>query len=204
MVQCNFFSEWYHTTCIKMDDALVFVASRFHCQDCVNTHFRGLSNFITYQSDKIDDQDHQIIQTVFIQWQKLSKAQTDIISSHMYPVGQSGKSIPIPIRYLNNKGIENPYNNCWMSSVIHVVCGTELFPLLPKEAEHDDDEEFKRKSSLFDILRTIAAALRDEPTSTSLQFGPDFVSLGRILNLDPSKGEQRAQRNLSINYLITL
>ena len=78
-----------------------------------------------------------------------------------------------------------------MSSVIHVVCGTELFPLLPMEADRDDHEKFKRKSSLFDILRTIAAALRDESTSASLQFGPNFVSLGRILNLDPSKGEQR-------------
>ena len=48
-----------------------------------------------------------------------------------------------------------------MSSVINVVCSTELLLLLLKEAEYDDDdEEFKRKSCLFNILRTIAATLR--------------------------------------------
>ena len=75
-----------------------------------------------------------------------------------------------------------------MSSVIHVVCSTELLPLLVKEAEYDDDKEFKKKSSVFNILRTIVATLRYESTSASLQFGHNFVSLGRTLNLGLSKG----------------
>ena len=125
VVQCNFCKDWFHHTCIKVDEDYINVVPRFHCKLCLDSNIRNFTNFLYHYNIEMQELENSFIELKYKVWQEMSLAGRSVAASNGYPRHQLSIEYLSPIAQSNN-GIKNDHNNCWMSSILQILCGTDI------------------------------------------------------------------------------
>ena len=70
--------------------------------------------------------ENSFIELKYKVWQEMSLAGRSVATSNEHPRHQ------LSIEYLSaiaqsDNGIKNDHNNCWMSSILQILCGTDIY-----------------------------------------------------------------------------
>ena len=71
----------------------------------------------------------------------------------MQPVNERIKQTCANFKVTPTKGIENRNLNCWMNSLLQVICGISIHQLFPKDCLQQDPI-LKRLHFIYDVLQS--------------------------------------------------
>ena len=191
MVQCNICQNWYHSSCIKMNDTfLSTLIPRYHCESCVEKTFRAIRNYIHHNVDTLNDNLSSGIRELYDELNSIDSEGMRIISTHEFIASNIKHRLPSLSVLRHEKGIRNEQNNCWYSSILQVVCGTGIMDLL---LTYNESKEQPISKCLIACRNSLISKSRSHVPLRSVQ------NIGIELNkhflskrdFDPRGGEQK-------------
>eukprot|EP00794_Sanderia_malayensis_P001957 gene1957-2225_t len=127
MVQCNICNNWYHSTCLGMqEDYLSTVIPRYHCDTCVERVFHCLLPYIVNCQDTHEVTTLPVIAEVDKEVTGFVLETQDVIRQHIFLFHDIKRTSPSITVLRHTRGIRKEESNCWLSSVVHIVCGTGI------------------------------------------------------------------------------
>ena len=138
MVGCDICGNWFHITCINTTEEFVNVVNFYHCEKCVRSKYLDFAQYCYhFGSDLLENRD---IIAIGEKWQTKSPALQTAIGSHQYLTpNEYDAALHKHSRILSKRGLANPYNNCWLNVILHVVCGTFYYDLVNTMTEAKDN-----------------------------------------------------------------
>eukprot|EP00795_Rhopilema_esculentum_P003136 gene3136-1441_t len=131
MVQCNVCEDWFHSSCIKLEDEfLANMIPRYHCSICLEKLFRGTAQLVSHYDDRINDDASGLIKQVFEEFDLLDPAIKAIVCKHLFLDTEINRHYPSIDLLGHDRGITNNKNNCWLNCIAQVMCGTGIADLL--------------------------------------------------------------------------
>ena len=138
MVGCDICGNWFHITCINTTEEFVNVVNFYHCEKCVRSKYLNFAQYCYhFGSDLLENGD---IIAIGEKWRTKSPALQTAIGSHQYLTpNEYDAALHKHSRILSKRGLANPYNNCWLNVILHVVCGTFYYDLVNTMTEAKDN-----------------------------------------------------------------
>ncbi|XP_065062580.1 uncharacterized protein LOC135689328 [Rhopilema esculentum] len=131
MVQCNVCEDWFHSSCIKLEDGfLANMIPRYHCSICLEKTFRGTAQLVSHYDDRINDDASGLIKQVFEEFYLLDPAIKAIVCKHLFLDTEINRHFPSIDLLGHDRGITNNKSNCWLNCIAQVMCGTGIADLL--------------------------------------------------------------------------
>ena len=106
----------------------------------------------------------------------LPQEHKECASLNIYPHAHKSRNRVYP-GCASIKGLQNPKSNCWMNSVLQVVCGSSFFDLLSYSLTESND-------NLFQQLYNVRALLCENDGKKSVPFSR-FQKIGSLVNMEP-------------------
>ncbi len=127
-ISCDQCLKWYHLECVFIDNHYANTTMTFTCHLCCKNIMFGLPAFLYhYRNMDIDS-----IDALISIWQSIeNETVRKIICDFVYPSIEVGRRLIIAPGLVIERGIVNPYNNCWSNSVIQVLCSSVIRSALP-------------------------------------------------------------------------
>ena len=191
MVQCNICKDWYHSSCIGMEDGfLTNKIPRYHCATCADRIFRGMTQYISHHDDRIDDIASHVIKELGAEFDSLDLDVQMLIRGHHFATDTLKGKIPSSNLLGHDRGIKNENINCWISAITHILCGTGIADLLL--SYNGSKEQDISKLLSFCRIR-LAKDVRSPLTLRMIQdLGIKFAELGsQETRFDPRTGGHR-------------
>ena len=117
--------SWYHHTCIGLTERYVICVPRYHCQACIDSgpKYTSFANFVLHYDLSFND------------YNRAHKARNRVCPG-----------------CVSIKGLQNPKSNCWMNSVLQVVCSSSFFDLLSHSVTESNDNLFQQLDNVTALL----------------------------------------------------
>ena len=176
-VECDICNRWYHTECIGIGYAISDEMPFMHCSKCMQKLFRASMNYLCYyqmfkKRRMSRDDVHLALQKLAVKEDSLTKE----IGDQSYPFQQE---VCLPYKSNDARGIENSFNNCWLSSSLQLLPGSTLSTLLPT----DEDSHTETLTHHISVVADEFRQARMTPISTE----GSVKVISRYLLEDPEK-----------------
>ena len=150
-VHCYICNNIFHPDCVQYDSELAFLSDKFCCKSCIIANFQGFINFL-HTSLRFSYHEVSIAKSLSA-FNEMNLQRIDALRLHSFlPLNISAGSI---ITIQSKQGISNRYNNCWLSSLLQCLLGTNIAAILRKVTF---DEAFMQHT------RSITSQLSSFPT----------------------------------------
>ena len=155
----------------------------YHCQLCIQKRSRSFINYISHRREDVILGGNTAIEKLFFTWKRKNEKGKEILESFDDRV--SNKILPA-VHSFTRRGIINDGSNCWLNSILQVICGSSIKYLLPQGLRKTDD----LADSLFKLSALIAKNGDPIPTSTYVTYIANRIAMPLAGNDGKQMGHQ--------------
>ena len=131
-VCCDLCGFWSHCLCAGTEIKSMNAVEYYHCDTCISDKFIPFLRYLSYHAtDSINIQNNSDVANIFQNWHGKSSEEKHAITEQ--PVAEKHKYSLDIVLVTSMRGIENRFQNCWLNSIVQVVCGSSIFDLFPIE-----------------------------------------------------------------------
>ncbi|XP_066911972.1 uncharacterized protein [Clytia hemisphaerica] len=145
-IKCSICRKSYHSECTGTDVNYGKVCLNFICAPCVRCRFLPFADYMAFKNSE-----ETSIEVLDFLWNRKTKEERDVIKQISLP---KKLACTLDIKRISCSGIINPLNNCWMSTVLQVVCGSTLFDFLSSICQ-PENEIFKHLVVVNEKLQNV-------------------------------------------------
>ena len=135
-VSCDICSKWYHTDCVFITKEYANSVLTYSCPHCVKGFEKGSLNFLFHFRFDTLTATGEGYNKIFRKWKTLNNTDKQVVRIFSYTMLSTSPLLFRNIyKFFPDRGIMNPYNNCWANAVLQVICGSAVSHYLPRVNE---------------------------------------------------------------------